>query len=228
MRAPILFAVLLCASAFADDPALQGVYQRMDKASLTFKGFTAELVKIDHQDFVDATDKSTGTLTVRKSGPRNLQALEKIESENGKPEAEETAVTGSHVTVYRPKTNTATELDVNKKYRGVEEAAFGVFGGSSRDLQQDYQVAYGGAEPVDGQPAARLILKPKDPQLAQMYPKIEIWISDATGVAVQQKIYEVGEKDYHLLTYSNMKLGPISDSQVKLNIPKDAKKEHPH
>ena len=228
MRASILFAVFLCASALADDPALQAVFQRMDKASTGFKGFTADLVKIDHQDFVDATDRGTGTLTVRKSGPRNLQALEKIETADGKSGVEETAVTGSLVSVYRPKNNTVTEFPVGKKYRGVEEAAFGVFGGSSRDLQQDYDVTYGGAEAVAGQPAARLILKPKDPQLAQMYPKIEIWISDATGVAVQQKMYEVGEKDYHLLTYSNMKLGPISDSQVKLNLPKDVKREHPH
>jgi outer membrane lipoprotein-sorting protein len=228
MRTPFLFAVLLCASALADDPALQAVFQRMDKASPAFKGFTADLVKIDHQDFADATDQSTGTLTLRKSGPRNLQALEKIETQNGKPEVEQTAVTGSLVSVYRPKTNTVTEFPVGKKYRGLEEAAFGVFGGSSRDLQQDYEVAYGGAESVGSQPAARLILKPKDPQLAQMYPKIEVWISDATGVAVQQKIYEVGEKDYHLLTYSNMKLDPISDSQVKLSLPKNVKREHPH
>jgi outer membrane lipoprotein-sorting protein len=228
MRALIIFAVLLCANGFADDAALQSVYQSMDRAAPQFKGFTANLVKIDHQDFVDATDKSTGTLTVRKAGPRNLQALEKIETQNGKPDVEETGVTGSRVSVYRPKTNVLTEFDVSKKYRGVEEAAFGVFGGSSKDLQQDYQVTYGGPDPVAGQPATRLILKPKDPQLAQMYPKIEIWISDATGIAIQQKIYEVGEKDYHLLTYSDMKLGPISESQVKLNPPKNAKIEHPH
>lgn len=227
MRALIISAVFLCANGFADDAALQAVYQSMDKAAPQFKGFTANLVKIDHQDFVDETDKSTGTLTVRKSGPRNLQALEKIDTQNGKPDVEETEVTGSRVTLYRPKANTATEMEVGKKYRGVEEAAFGVFGGSSKDLQQDYQVTYGGPDTVAGQAATRLVLKPKDPQLAQMYPKIEIWISDATGIAVQQKIYEVGEKDYHLLTYSDMKLGPISDSQVKLNLPKNVKREHP-
>jgi outer membrane lipoprotein-sorting protein len=228
MRTGIVSAALLCFSAFAADAPLQAVYQRMDKASISFKGFTAALTKVDHQDFVDATDTSTGSLTVRKSGPRNLQALEKIDAENGKPNVQETEVTGSRAQIYTPKTNTVTELDVGKKYRGVEEAAFGIFGGSSRDLQQDYQVAYGGAEAINGQPAARLVLTPKEPQLAQMFPKVELWISDATGVAIQQKLYERGEKDYHLLTYSDMKLGAVGESQVKLNLPKNVKREHPH
>lgn len=227
MRLSILFAVLICAVQAADSP-LQPVFQRMDQASAGFKGFTANLTKLDFHDFVDATDTSTGTLTVRKSGPRNLQALEKIEIQNGAPDVQEIEVSGSHVVLYTPKNNTAVDYDVSKKYRGVEEAAFGIFGGSSKDLQQDYQVAYGGAEAVNGQTAERLILTPKDAQLGGMFPKIEVWMSNATGVAIQQKIYERGEKDYHLLTYSDMKLQAIPDSQVKLNLPKNVKVQHPH
>ena len=228
MRAPIILALLCAADVHAADPVLDAVFQRMDKASTTFKGFTSDFVRIDHSDLVDVNDRSVGTFALRKSGPHSLQVLEKIDTLNGKPDAVITEFVGTRVTVYHPQTNgPATEYEFGKKYRGVEEAALGVFGGSSKDLQQDYKVAFGGAGSVDGRPAARLILNPNEPQLAQTFPKIEIWISDATGIAVQQKLYEKGEKDYHLLTYSNMKLGPVGENQVKLNLPRGVKIERP-
>jgi outer membrane lipoprotein-sorting protein len=228
MRAPAVFLLLCSAFAFAD-AQLDAVYQRMDRAAASFKGLTASLTKIDHSDLVDVNDKSEGTIAVRKSGPHNLQVLEKIETQDGKPDEEDTEFSGNRVVVYRPKDpKPSTEYDVGKKYRGLEEAAFGLFGGSSKDLQQNYKVAYGGPEQVNGQPTVRLVLSPTDPQMAQNFPKVEVWISDATGIAVQQKLYERGEKDYHLLTYSDMKLGPVADAQVKLNLPKNANKERPH
>jgi outer membrane lipoprotein-sorting protein len=227
MRLPITIAILLCASAgFAADP-LQAVFQRMDQASAVFKGFTADLERLDHHDFVGENDQGSGTIAVRKSGPRNILVLENIQTQNGKPEVETIEFNGTHVTVYHPKDNKATEYDVSKKYRGVEGAAVAILGGSSKELQQDYKVAYGSPETVNGQPATRLRLTPNEQQLAQMFPKIEVWISDA-GIAVQQKFYEPGEKDFHVFTYSKMKLGPVSDSQVKLILPKGVVRERPH
>ena len=229
MRTFLALAIMVCASApAADNPELTAVYQRMDRAAAAFKGFTANLEKIDHQDFVDATDKSEGTIAVRKAGPHNVQVLEKIQTLNGKPDAEETEYNGARVTIYHPKINTANEYEVGKKYRGTEQAALTIFGGSSKDLQQDYKVAYGGPDTVAGQPATRLVLTPIDPELAKNFPKIELWISDSSGNVVQQKFYEPGEKDYHLFTYSHANYGPVSEDQVKMKIPKDAKRERPH
>ena len=231
MRAPIVFLLsLLCSSAgFAADPRLDAVFQRMDKASTTFKGFTADLEKIDRTggSLLESTDKSIGTIAVRKSGPRNVQALEKFVTQNGDPDGEQMEFSATRFSVYRPKANTATDYDLGKKYRGIEEAALALLGGSSKDLLQDYQVAYGGPETVNGQPTTRLALEPKDPQLAQMFPKIDVWISDATGIAVQQKFREKGDIDYHIQTYSNIQFGNVSESQVKMNLPKTVKHEHP-
>ena len=228
MRWILALALLVPLPMLAADAALKPVFERMDRAAATFKGFTADLMKVDHQDFVDATDKSTGTMAVRKTGPHNVQVLEKIVDQNGKPDAEETEFNGTHVLIYHPKLNTATEHEVSKKYRGVEQAALAIFGGSSQDLQRDYKVTYGGPDTVSGQPATRLLLIPIDPELAKTFPKVELWISDATGTAVQQKFYEPGEKDYHLLTYSHMNFGPVSEDQVKIKLPKDVKRERPH
>jgi outer membrane lipoprotein-sorting protein len=231
MRASIalLFPLLCSAAGFAEDPRLNAVFQRMDKAAATFKGFTADLEKIDRTggSLLESTDKSLGTIAVRKSGPRNVQALEKFATQNGEPDGEQMEFSAVRFSVYRPKPNVATDYDLAKKYRGIEQAALALLGGSSKDLQQDYKVAYGGPETVNGQAATRLALEPKDPQLAQMFPKIDVWISDATGVAVQQKFREKGDIDYHVQTYSNMQFGSVSESQVKMDLPKNVKHEHP-
>ncbi len=230
MRAPIIFALVLCApAAFAADPALAAVFQHMDKTSATFKGFTADLAKIDRTGgtVLESTDKSAGTIAVRKAGPRNIQVLEKIETENGNQNGEQMELAASNFKVYHPKINTVYEYDLSKKNRGMEQAALALLGGSSADLQRDYKVTYGGPEKVDGQPATRLLLQPNDPQLAQMFPKMEVWISDALGIAVQEKFHEKGDIDYHVQTYSNIKFASVSDDQVKMKLPKDVKRERP-
>src|SRR5271170_6165353 len=71
-----LFAPLLCAvTAYGADPALQAVFQRMDKAAATFKGFTADLVKLEHHAIIDDNEKQTGTIAVRKPTPHSIQVL---------------------------------------------------------------------------------------------------------------------------------------------------------
>ena len=58
------------------------------------------------------------------------------------------------------------------------------------------------------------------------FPKFEVWYSDVTGIAVQQKWYDQGFADYTIQTYTNMKIGPVTEAQVKLVVPKDAHREH--
>jgi outer membrane lipoprotein-sorting protein len=226
MQLRLSLTLLLSASACFGAASLQDVYARMDKAAATFKGFTADWERVDHENFVNSDDKFTGTIAFRKTGPRSIQVLEKFLTENGQPNLQEISIDGTHVAKYTPKTNTVAEDDLGKKYHSLIDAVLLMgLGGTSKELQQDYKVTFGGPETVKGQPATRLLLNPNDPQLAQMFPKIEVWISDDTGIAVQQKLYEKGDLDYKIQTYSNMKFGPVADSQVKLNLPKGVHRE---
>ncbi len=143
----------------------------MDKAAATFKGCTADLVKIDHYAIVTGEEKQSGTIAVRKPNPRTFQVLEKF-----LPDGEQIELNDTRVQIYHPKTNVLQADDVGKKYHGlVEEVLLIGFGGSSTDLQAGYQVSLGGSETVSGQAATRLVLLPKDPQLAQTFPKFEVW-----------------------------------------------------
>jgi hypothetical protein len=70
------------------------------------------------------------------------------------------------------------------------------------------------------------LLTPKDPQLAKTIPKFEVWYSNVTGVAVQQKWYDQGFADYTIQTYTNIKIGPVTEAQVTIAVPKDVHREH--
>lgn len=223
MRSRPFLALLLCTPlAYGFDQSLQAVFDHMDKAAGSFKGFTADLVKLDHYAIMDNNDRQTGTIAVRKPNPHSIQVLEKF-----LPDGEQIELNNTRVQIYHPKTNTLQADDVGKRYHGlVEEVLLIGLGGTSKDLKDEYKVTFGGPETVGGQAATRLVLIPNDPQLSQSFPKVEVWISDATGIAVQQKLYEKGEADYHVQTYTNMKIGPVSEAQVKLVLPKDVHREH--
>jgi len=54
--------------------------------------------------------------------------------------------------------------------------------------------------------------------------RFELWISDKTGLPVQQKFYEPSG-DYNVFTYSDMKTPNLPDSALKLKLPSNVKKE---
>jgi outer membrane lipoprotein-sorting protein len=222
MRSRTLLALLFCTlAAGATDPALQAVFQRIDKAASNFKGFTAAMVKLDHESIINDDEKQTGTIAVRKAGPHNIQVLEKMS------DGEQFELNNTRVQIYHQKANTLQADDVGKRYGSLVEGALVIgLGGTSQELQQEYKVTFGGPETVNGQAATRLVLIPTDPQVAQLFPKVEVWISDSTGVAVQQKAYEKGLLDYHVQTYDNMKIGPVAETDVRLVVPKGVKREH--
>ena len=57
--------------------------------------------------------------------------------------------------------------------------------------------------------------------------KLELWIPESGDYPVQQKFY-LAAGDYKLATYTNVKMNPpLSDSDLKLRAPKDAKREFP-
>src|ERR1041384_7895030 len=138
-----------------------------------------------------------------------------------KPDKKAIGVAGSVVDMYYPKTNEVQSYNFGKGHKAeVEQFLRLGFGSNSKELQDAYTVTYGGPETVAGQKATRIVLAPKSAELAATFPKFELWISDATGISIQQKIYEQGG-NYSLATYPNMKLDPnIPDSAVKLVLPK--------
>jgi outer membrane lipoprotein-sorting protein len=212
---------LLLPAAPADQ--LQQTLARMDGAAASFKALTADMRKVHHTTIVNEDEKSSGTVVVRRPKPNGLQVLFNIQE----PDALQAAFWDHTAELYHPKMKTIDVYDLDKKLgAGLKGYMLLGFGSSAKDLEQAYTIGPGGPESVDGHKAYRIVLTPKKPDQVMQLSKVELWISDETGMAVQQKLYTGA--DYDLATYSNMKISPnIPESAVKLNPPKGVKVQHP-
>jgi outer membrane lipoprotein-sorting protein len=207
---------LFVASAWpADD--LAAVYARMDKGAATFKGMRADMKKVSHTAVINESSTDTGRIVVKVPKPRDFRMLMTFEQ----PDKKVVRIVGTTAEMYLPKANEVQVVNFGKGRKAeIEQFLRLGFGSSSKDVQEAYTVTYGGPETVAGEKTTRIVLVPKSQDVANMFPKFELWISDATGISVQQKIYEKGG-NYTLATYPNTKLDSnIKDSEIQLNLPK--------
>ena len=202
----------------ADD--LAAVLSRIDKASAMFKGLTADVRKLAHTAVINEDDTDIGTIAVKRPKLSDLRVLFDIRE----PDPKKVAFEDSKGQFYYPKRNEVEIYNVGKIKGLVEQFLLLGVGSSARDLEGAYSIKWGGPETVAGQPATRIELTPKSKEMLAHYNRVDLWISDTTGLAVQQKLFAPGG-DYILATYTNMKTyDNLSDSAVKLNLPKDVKK----
>ncbi len=211
-------AVIAClhAAGFAADD-LAAVFARMDQAAPKFKGMRADIRKISHTAVINEETVDTGTIIVKVPKSHDFHMLVDLQQ----PDKKAVEINGTVVEMYYPKANEVQTKNVGKGHKAELEQFLRLgFGSNSKELLDAYTVTYGGPETVAGQKATRIVLVPKSADMVAMFPKFELWISDTTGISIQQKIYEQGG-NYTVATYPNMKLDPnIPDSAVKLNLPK--------
>jgi outer membrane lipoprotein-sorting protein len=217
----VLIVATAAMPAVADD-SLASTFAKMDAAAASFKGLTADVKKVSRTEFLKQDDVDSGTMAVKRSKPRDLRALVNITS----PDKKQVELNGHNVQIYYPKSNTVQVANLDKKTTAVVDQLLLLgFGGTSADMRSAYDVTMGGPETLDGQKTMRLVLTPKHPETLGDVVNIELWISDATGMAVQQKFNEHAG-DYVLAVYSNIKMTQnLPDSAVKLSLPKDAHRE---
>jgi len=222
-------AVWVLTAAQAPSELLKSTLEKMDAASVRFKGMTADVKEIGHLDAINEDDTQSGTVVVKRANPKSKELHLRVDFTE--PDRRLICFADRRGEVYNPKENSVQIYDLSRKDRALAEQFLLLgFGSAPADMQSSYSIALGGPEMVNGQQTVRLILTPKAHDQLGTITKVELWISvasDNAGLAVQQKFWEKG-KDYHLTVYSNMKLNAsISDSAVRCNIPKDAHQEHP-
>jgi len=195
---------------------LDELLARMDQNAMTFKSMSAKLRYMSYVAVIKESTVSTGTLTMKRSRREAMVLVDFIE-----PDPKTVAVAGTKVAIYLPKLQTLEEYDLGKS---VEKYLALGFGASGKELKADYTLQELGADTVNGQKAMRLELIPKSKEVLKQLPRIELWISAATGYPIQQKLHQTGG-DYMLATYSDVVINPhLPDSAYKLNLPKGVKK----
>ena len=217
--------VALCGMPFgassAGDP-LRAVFARIDRASLSFKWMTANVQKTAYTAVIDESTTESGKIQVLRPRPHEL----KIRFDFEPPDAKQVLIEDSKAEIYYPKTNSTQAVVIGRQNKPMMEQLLLLgFGSSSQDLQTGYSVRYIGPETAAGEAAQRIELTPKDKEMLQHFRKIELWIGDSSGIAVQQKFYEPG-KNYNLAVFTHIDLQTrISEADLKLKVPKDAHKD---
>src|SRR6266568_1496306 len=213
----VLFMLLFAAlPGNAAAQTLDELLARMDQNAMSFKSMSAKLRYISYVAVIKENTVSTGTLTMKRSRREAMVLVDFTE-----PDPKTVAVAGTKVEIYLPKLQTVEEYDLGKS---VEKYLALGFGASGKELKADYTLQELGADTVNGQKAMRLELIPKSKEVLKQLPRIELWISAATGYPIQQKLHQTGG-DYMLATYSDVVINPrLPDSAYKLNLPKGVKK----
>ncbi len=227
MTGDAIFAIFVTMAlgwgAPAADSPVAATLARMDDAAAKFKGLEADMREISHTAVINEDSVAAGTIALKRPKPNDIRVLFDFKPPNPK----QVMIAGIKVAIYYPGINTVQEYNLDKSRTLVEQFMLLGFGSNSRDLESAYSVRLGGPETVAGQKATRLELIPKSPDVLAHLKRVDLWISDDLGIAVQQKLYETGG-DYLLATYTNIKLrSNLPDSAVKLKLPKSVKREYP-
>jgi len=211
------FAVASFGAPNAETP-LEAVLARLDEASATFKGLTADIRKMSHTDVVNVDEIDSGTIMVKRVKAHDIRI--RIDLTN--PRRQSVAIGGGKVQVFYQQTNEAQEVELGKNRGLVDQFMLLGFGSNSAELRSAYSVTLGGADSINGEKTTRIVLVPKDAEALAHIKKCEIWISDR-GWTVQQKFHQ-GGGDYQLATYSRMSINPaIADAALKLVLPPGVK-----
>ncbi len=209
-RIAALLFLLVTTAALAQQQGLEGVLNRMDQTSTSFKSAEADFVWDQYQKVVNDTDTQKGKVYFRRQG-KDLQMAADITE----PDKKYVLYSGDVVRMYQPKIDQVTEYAAGKNKAEFESFLVIGFGGRGHDLQKSFDVKYGGSEQVQGVNADRLELTPKTQKARNIFDKIYLWI-DQRGLSVQQKFVEPSG-DYRLAKYSNIRLNEkVPDDAFKL------------
>ncbi len=210
----LLITAISCLSA---EP-LSDVFARMDKAAAEFKGLTADVKNDTYVAMVKDHDLQQGSIRLKR-GKKDTNMLIDFTG----TEARTISLDGGQVRVFYPKTKQVQVWDVSNKRGLIDQFLLLGFGASSSEIKESYDVSFVGAEPVGGQPASHIKLVPKSADVLKQLRQAELWISDASGMPLQQKFVTSSTGDYKLVTYSNMKTNPVPSAQdLQLKLPKGA------
>lgn len=218
---PALLALWLALPAGAE--TLNDVLNRMDQASSQFKGVTGNIRQLAHTDIVNEDDVATGTISLKRSKPRELRMLINLTQ----PDPKTVVLQEKSLSIYLPKIATVQNYDLGKNRGLLEQFLLLGFGATRAELEKAYDIKWVGEETVNGDKTGHMELTPKSADVLHRVKKIGLWLSEASGYPAQHKIFMPGN-DYWLVTFSNLKLNPnLPDAALKLKLPKGVKQENP-
>ena len=218
-RAWVLAGATALAAVSAAGSTLDATFANIDRAAARLTAVTADLRYVAYT----AVIRQTGKFLLKRTKSHETLALFDVRE----PEPKAYAMDAHKGEIYLPAAQTVQQYDLGKYKSMINEFLLVGFGNTSKELRSGYSIALGGTDTVGSATTTRLELTPRSPEKLMDVKRIDLWISDASGIVVQQKFYS-GGGDYKVATYSNLVLNPnLADSAVRLNLPKGVKREYP-
>ena len=198
------------------DP-LADVFARLDKSAAGFKGMTANIRQTVHTAIVNDDTVENGDVKLKRPKPGDTRILLELKS----PDQKTVAVEGDLVKVYLPKAKTEQVYDLRSRHNAVQQGLLLGFGANSGEMKASYDVSWVGAETLNGQSVSHIKLIPRSKEVLQNMKQADLWLSNAAGYPVQQRVLTSASGDYIELTYSGIQINPsLSDKDLRLNPPK--------
>jgi outer membrane lipoprotein-sorting protein len=175
------------------------VLAQMDAASVKFRSTQADFKWDVLQSVVNEHDIQGGTIYFeRHSDSTSMAAYIK------QPAEKTVFFNGSALTLLQPEIKQETLFSAGSN-RGQYESFLTLgFGGSGKDLQNNWTVSCQSMEPIEGTQTAKLDLKPKQQSVANMFTHVTVWIDTARSLGLKQVFYEPSG-DNRTATYTNVK-----------------------
>ena len=218
-----LFLAAPAAIAAADND-VQQVLARMDKAASEFKSMTAQVAYVTHTDVLNEDDKESGTVTMKKVQPGEVQGRVDFTV----PDSKIITFEKRKFQEYFPKIKTLHVYDLAKQGEQIDKFLMIGFGTSGTELAKDYDVKVLGTETSKSPTAIHLQLIPRDSDARQYVQKLELWIPvQGDPYPLREKIIEPS-RDYRLVTYSDLRINPpLQTDALQLKVPQGVKIEYP-
>src|SRR5271166_1146785 len=218
LAGPVVLGGLM--SAGAPDPAQ--VLARVDKAAEKFQAMSAKVTLVTHTDVINENATESGLIFIKKEGKSRVQAL--IDFQDPPTSRRTLSLAGKTAQIYFPKINTVQIYDLGK-YREVAEQFVTLgFGTSGRELADSYSMNVVGEETLSGKSVIRLELTPKSAEIKKVVTKLDLWIPESGDAYPVQEKYYSPSNDYHLATYSDVKINPeLRGDALKLKLPPGVK-----
>jgi outer membrane lipoprotein-sorting protein len=192
------------------------VREQLDREAKDFRSLSASMDRTKVTVVVDDRSTERGDIFVR--GDKMLLQFTS-------PDHRSILRVGDNLYIYNPGLKRVEEYNLGKNRALVDQFLQLGFGSRGSELDKDYEVKLLPEERIDNQPVVVLELTPKSPKVRHEISRIEIWLSEASWLPVQQKFYEAGSGDYSIVKYSNIVRNPsIPDSRFRPNWPKGTQK----
>jgi outer membrane lipoprotein-sorting protein len=196
------------------------VREQLDREAKTFRSLSASMERTKVTVVVNDRSTEHGEIFVR--GDKMLLQFKA-------PDQRTILRAGDNLYIYNPGLKRVEEYNLGKNRALVEQFLQLGFGSRGSELQKDYEIKLLPEQRIENQPVVVLDLTPKSDQVRHEISRIEIWLSEATWLPVQQEFYEAGSGDYSIVRYSSVVRNPeIPESRFRPNWPKGTQKVKLH